>query len=277
MSRFASIPAIGPWVAPAKGSCRRPFDGVFSGFSRPVGAFSFWPYNICWRGPIRTSRAICLILLAAVPAAADQSTYVPVSRSGSSQLTQGQPAAAGTPQFQTPAGARPMSAQEMLTQAKDRLPTDQFEAFEKALKKIDPAQPIFSEPVIDGSNIPLQIIFKNGQATVIGMPAAPAPVAQAPAEGENPPPPIPASAASAAALAGVPPVSIPLAVPAPAPAAAAPVAQPEQRTPAAAAPPAKFKAIGPPAPQAPAPKYPPPPPASSALGFPQPGKAAINE
>jgi hypothetical protein len=218
-------------------------------------------------------------LLAAAPAAADQSTYAPVSRSGSSQLTQAQPAA-GPPQFQTPAGPRPMSAQEMLTQAKDRLPTEQFEAFEKALKKIDPAQPIFSEPVIDGSNIPLQIIFKNGQATVIGMPAAAAPVAQAPAEGENLPP-IPASAASAAALAGVPPVSIPLAVPAPAPAAApaaaAPVAQPEQRAPATAAPPAKFKAVGPPAPPAPAPKYPPPPPASSALGFPQPGKAAINE
>ncbi len=251
------------------------------------------------------------VLIPSGAAGADSSTYTRPTAPAAAAAPAAAPAAgAGTgQQFQTPAGARPNSSQEMLQQAKDRLSPDQYKAFEEAMKKIDAGggSGFVSEPVIDGANIPLQIIFKNGQVQVVGQPVASAPPLAAPAppapdEGAvmpqlqpvsvvnpNPglnlqqaqtPAPAPAAAATGTGTEPAAPV-VPEIQDFRAPAATAPKAVPApvaQQSARVGGPPLKGAMVGPPAPptvrKAAPPALPPP---TSALGFPQPGKAAAVE
>jgi len=137
------------------------------------------------------------------------------ARAEDSPVTYSGPASAA-PQASAPKNQS--SPDEILKKARTTLPADQYEAFERAMKKLESgttSNPLPSggtEPVLDGSNIPSIISFDRP-----GPGASSAP-ARAPAAG-------PDSAAPAPVLAPVP-ATVPQAAPsaAPAPAAAAPVA-----------------------------------------------------
>src|SRR4051812_5729909 len=101
-------------------------------------------------GPMRSMSWVAFLALALAQAAPadDTTTYVPVTRA--SQPAQGQGASAAG-QFQTPGDKKGLSSDEIIAKAKEKLAPEQYEAFEKALKKIDPTAGQGLETAIDGS------------------------------------------------------------------------------------------------------------------------------
>jgi 2-oxoglutarate dehydrogenase E2 component (dihydrolipoamide succinyltransferase) len=129
-------------------------------------------------------------------------------------------------------GQRPVTADDLISRAKNQLSGEQFEAFEKAIRQLERNSSNPNEPVIDGSNVPSQIVFErapSGAATGLSAPvpvsaggddAARQPASASPPAGAAtaPAPPTaaaPAAAAAAPAASGAPSSSPPIAFPPP--------------------------------------------------------------